>query len=95
MCIYRDSLNNLCVIDSEKHVMSCSGSARMQTSATLSLWGSSRSGIIKMNRTESSELAGGAWIGLVLDRPGKELEFTEEDVRDQNGKRSNPEKNHQ
>ena len=80
MCIYRDPLNNLCVIESEKHVMSCSGRAspqRMKTSAKLSLWGGSRSAIIKMNRTESSELAGGAWFGLVLDRQGKELEFTE------------------
>ena len=62
MCIYRDSLNNLCVMNSEKHVMPCSGSAgpqSVQTCAKLSPQGSSRSASRK-----SHELVGGAWLGF-------------------------------
>lgn len=61
-----DSLNNLRVIDSAKHVMSCLGSASpygTQTRARLSLWGSSGSGIIQMNRTKSMDWQEG--LGLV------------------------------
>lgn len=69
MCIYRDSLNNLCVMNSEKHVMPCSGSAgpqSVQTGAKLSPQGSSGSASRKRNRRKSPELAGGAWLGFTL-----------------------------
>lgn len=67
MCIYRDSLNNLCVMNSEKHVMPCSGSAgpqSVQTCAKLSPQGSSRSASRKRHRMKSHELVGGAWLGF-------------------------------